>query len=119
MSDEAQAKPTITYDDFCKLDLRTAKVLEVSDHPNADKLIVLKIDIGGQQRQIVAGLKPYMAPEALLGKDIVVVTNLEPRKMRGLESNGMLLAASYMEGEDRRVVVLTTDQPVPSGSEVS
>jgi len=113
-------KPTITYDDFAKLDLRIAKVLEVASHPNADKLLVLKIDLGGgQQRQIVAGLKPYVAPEALLGRNIVVVANLEPRKMRGLESQGMLLAASYEQDSARQVVFLTTDQPVPSGSPVS
>ena len=109
----------IQFEDFAKVDLRVAKVLEAFDHPNADKLIVLDIDLGGQQRQIIAGLKPYCPPESLTGKCIVVVTNLEPRKMRGLESNGMLLAASYGEGDARTVVVLTTDSPVPPGAAVS
>jgi len=115
----AQGKPTITYDDFAKLDLRVAKVLEVRDHPNADKLICLTIDLGTERRQIIAGLKQHVAPERLLGRDVVVVANLEPRKMRGLESNGMLLAASFNVGDDRSVVVLTTDVPVPPGSAVS
>ena len=116
----SEDKPVVTFDDFLKLDIRIARVVEVADHPNADKLIVLKIDLGGgEQRQIIAGLKAYAAPEALLGSDIVVVTNLEPRKMRGMESNGMLLAASYVAGEDRKVVVLTTSEPVPAGAEVS
>jgi len=119
MNEEAQPKPMICYDDFAKLDLRVAKVLEAADHPNADKLVVLKVDLGDEQRQIVAGLKAYMTAESLVGKQVVVVTNLEPRKMRGLESNGMLLAASYVSDEQRSVVVLTTDREVPPGSEVS
>ncbi len=117
---EAAAKPKISYDDFVKLDLRVAKVLEVADHPNADKLLVLKVDLGnGQQRQIVAGLRQYIPHEGLLGKNIIIVANLEPRKMRGIESQGMLLAASHTEGEARHVVILTTDLPVPPGSAIS
>ncbi len=125
MCEESQQKPTITYDDFLKLDLRVATVTEVADHPNADKLIVLKIDLGGEQRQIIAGLKNYYAPEQLLGKQIVVVKNLQPRKMRGMESQGMLLAASCEggeggeNGEKRDIVILTVDKDVPAGSEVS
>jgi len=112
-------KPTITYEEFAKLDLRIAKVLEVRDHPNADKLICLTIDIGGEQRQIIAGLKEYCAPESLLGKDIVVLVNLQPRKMRGLESNGMLLAATYKQDGALKVVALTADSPVPAGAIIS
>lgn len=115
----SEPKPTITYDDFVKLDLRIAKVVEVADHPNADKLLCLKIDLGGEQRQIIAGLKKHYAHELLLGKEVVVVTNLEPRKMRGIESNGMLLAGSYGEGDEQRVIVLTPDEEVPPGSPVS
>ena len=114
-----QAKPVISYDDFCKLDLRVAKITAVSDHPNADKLIIIDIDLGTEQRKIIAGLKPYCRPEALVGKNIVVVANLQPRKMRGLESNAMLLAASYMEGDERKVVVITPDEQIPPGAEVS
>ena len=115
----AEMKPTISFDDFAKLDIRIAKVLEVSDHPNADKLICLKIDIGGEQRQIIAGLKGHYTPEELLGREIVVVVNIQPRKMRGLESQGMLLAASAGDEDQRQVIVLTTDKPVPPGSPVS
>jgi len=120
--DEAQneGKATITYDDFCKLDMRVATIVEVAEHPNADRLTVLKVDLGDETRQIIAGIKAYYAPESLLGKQIVVVTNLAPRKMRGMESNGMLLAASATEGDELRdVVVLTTDKQVPPGSTVS
>jgi methionyl-tRNA synthetase len=116
----AEEKPTITFDDFLKLDLRVATVVEASDHPNADKLIVLKIDLGGEQRQIIAGLKGFYAPESLMGKQLVVVTNLAPRKMRGLESNGMLLAAT-VGGMKRMsdVVVLVPEKQVPPGTPVS
>ena len=119
MSEAPTAKPTITYEDFQKLDLRVAKIVEVADHPNADKLLVLKVDLGDQQRQIIAGLKPYCSAESLLGKEIVMIANLQPRKMRGLESNGMLLAASTGSGEQTSVVILTVDRQVPPGSPVS
>ena len=121
MADEQIPEPLVSYEDFAKLDLRIAKVLEVKDHPNADKLLCMTIDIGGgQQRQIIAGLKGYYSPQQLLGKDIVVVVNLQPRKMRGLESQGMLLAASQMEGEQRLAVVfLQPERPLPAGSPVS
>jgi len=116
MSD-APNPTTITFDDFVKLDLRVARVLEARAHPNADKLLLLKIDVGTEQRQIVAGIRGYYEPEALVGKLIVVVKNLEPRKMRGEESQGMLLAAS---NEDRsQVVVLTPMVDVPPGAKVS
>ena len=112
-------KPMVSYEDFAKLDLRVAKIVEVGDHPNADKLLVLKIDLGGEQRQIIAGLKGYCSHESLLGRHIVVLANLQPRKMRGLESQGMLLAATAVEGENRRVVVLTPSDAVPPGSTIS
>ncbi len=114
-----ESKPTITYDDFLKLDLRIATVVEAIEHPNADKLLCLKVDLGGETRQIIAGVKAYYSPEALMGKQIVVVTNLEPRKMRGIESQGMMLAASMGDDENRDVVVLTTDKDVTPGSSVS
>lgn len=118
MTEETTEKPTISFEDFMRLDLRVAKVLEVADHPNADRLYVLQIDMGGERRQVVAGLKAHCPPESLLGRNIVVVANLEPRKLRGMESRGMLLAASYEQDGQEKVVILTTDQPVPSGATV-
>jgi methionyl-tRNA synthetase len=109
--------PTIQYNDFAKLDLRVATVLECQPHPNADKLLLLKIDLGGQQRQLCAGLKQHYAPEALVGKQIIVVANLAPRTMRGQISQGMLLAAS--DEQTGRVIVLNPSEPVPAGSKVS
>jgi methionyl-tRNA synthetase len=114
-------KPIVQYEDFTKLDLRVARVVAAEAHPNADKLVVLKVDMGGgQERQILAGIRQWYAPEQLVGKSIVLVANLAPRKMRGLESNGMLLAATVKEGDEYRdVVVITLDREVPPGSAVS
>ena len=95
----------ITYDDFAKLELRVATVLEAKPHPNADKLLLLQVDVGDQQKQIVAGIRQHYTPEQLVGKRIVIVNNLAPAVIRGETSNGMLLAASSGE----KVVVLTTD----------
>ncbi len=98
---------TITYDDFAKLELRVAKVVEARPHPNADKLMLLQIDVGGETKQIVAGIRQHYAPEQLVGRLIVVVNNLAPAMLRGEASNGMLLAASSGE----KVVLLTPDDP--------
>jgi methionyl-tRNA synthetase len=95
----------ITYEDFAKLELRVAKVLEARPHPNADKLLLLQIDVGDAQKQIVAGIRQHYTPEQLVGKLIVVVNNLAPAMLRGETSNGMLLAASSGE----QVILLTPD----------
>ena len=96
---EPQGKPTIQFDDFLKLDLRVAKIIEAGPHPNADKLVVLKVDMGTEQRQILAGIRQFCDPEQMVGKSIVVVANLAPRKMRGIESQGMLLATDTPEND--------------------
>ena len=109
---------TISYDDFAKLDLRVATILECKAHPNADKLLVLQIDIGTEKRQICAGLKQQVAdPQSLVGKQIVVVANLAPRQMRGEISQGMLLAATDIAAN--RVIVVMPSESVPAGSKVS
>lgn len=108
---------TITFDDFAKIKLRVGRVLEASEHPNADKLLVLKVDLGDEQRQIVAGLKAFYDPESLVGKNLIIVANLAPRKMRGLESQGMLLAAST--DDHSQVIIVTTDTDIAPGSGVS
>jgi methionyl-tRNA synthetase len=97
----------ITYDDFAKVELRVAKVLEARPHPNADKLMLLQIDVGDAQKQIVAGIRQHYTAEQLVGKTIVVVNNLAPALLRGETSNGMLLAATSGE----KVIVLTVDDP--------
>ena len=115
-----ETKPTIAFDDFTKLDLRVATIVEAEAHPNADKLLKLQVDLGEEKRQICAGIRPYVDdPASLVGRQIVVVANLEPRKIRGEESNGMLLAASVIEGDATTdVVTLTTSKPTPPGSTV-
>ena len=87
-----------TIDDFKKLELKVARIIEVTDHPNADRLYVLKVDLGDKQKQIVAGIKASYQKEELVGKLIVVVDNLDPAILRGVESQGMLLAASDDSG---------------------
>ncbi len=92
-----------------KLDLRVARVLDAAPHPDAEKLVVLQIDLGAERRQIVAGIRRHYAPESLIGKQLVVVANLEPAKLRGLASNGMLLAA----GTEERLGLLFAPQSKP------
>ncbi len=112
-----ESPETISFDDFIKIDLKVARVIEADIHPDADKLLVLKIDLGGETRQLIAGLRGYYEPAELVGKLIVVVANLAPRKMRGLESQGMLLAAS---NEDHsQVILLSPMSDIPPGSSVS
>jgi methionyl-tRNA synthetase len=84
----------ISIDDFAKVELRVAQILVAERIPKADKLLRLEVDLGYEKRQILAGIAQYYEPEKLIGRKIVIVANLAPRKMRGLESNGMLLAAS-------------------------
>ena len=97
----------ITYDEFAKVELRVVRVLEARPHPNADKLMLLQIDVGDAQKQIVAGIRQHYTPEQLVGRLIVVVNNLQPAMLRGETSNGMLLAATSGE----RVILLTVDDP--------
>jgi methionine--tRNA ligase beta chain len=88
----------ITIEDFRKLELRIAEIKEVAEHPQADRLYVLKVDVGGVEKQIVAGIRGSYAKEDLIGKQVVLVNNLEPALLRGVESQGMLLAASDEQG---------------------
>jgi tRNA-binding protein len=113
----ATTDSTIQYDDFAKLDLRIATVLECKPHPNADKLLLLQVDLGTEKRQICAGLKQYYQPEQLVGKQIIIVANLAPRTMRGEVSQGMLLAAS--NNDRSAVIVVSPSQPIENGSKVS
>jgi methionine--tRNA ligase beta chain len=105
----------ITIDDFRKVELKVATIKSAEPHPNADRLMVLHVDLGDEQRQICAGIKNHYTPEDLIGKQVVVVANLETAKLRGMESQGMLLAAS----DEGRVIILTPEKSVQSGSKVS
>lgn len=105
----------IEIDDFAKVDLRVGQVLSAERLPKSDKLLLLKIDLGEEQpRQVLAGIAQYYEPEKLIGRKVVVVANLKPRKLRGFESQGMVVAASY--GEEGRPVIATFTEDVPNGA---
>ena len=102
----------ITIEEFKKLNLRIARIKEITDHPNADRLYIVRVAIGEEEREVVAGIKKGYTKEELLGKLVVVVENLEPAIIRGVESKGMILAAQ--DGET--LAVLSPDRPVAPGS---
>jgi len=102
----------ITYEDFRKVELKIATIKEVKPHPNADKLYVVIVDIDGVARQVVAGIKLFYSEDALIGKQVVVVENLTPAVIRGVESQGMILAASDESG----ISVVSPDRRVQDGS---
>jgi methionyl-tRNA synthetase len=112
---EQKSTSEISFEEFSKMDLRVAEVKEAERVKGADKLLKLKIDIGSEERQIVAGIAEQYTPEEMVGKKIVVVTNLKPAKIRGIESKGMLLAAH--DGKTLSLVYL--DKEVKGGSPVS
>lgn len=87
-----------TIDDFRKLEFKVARIKEVSDHPNADKLYIVTVETGDKTKQVVAGIKAHYTKEALVGKQVVIVDNLDPAMLRGVESQGMILAASDENG---------------------
>ncbi len=102
----------ITIDDFKKMELRVAQVKEVNDHPNADKLLVLTLDVGDKTKQVVAGIKSAYTKETLVGKYVVLVDNLEPALLRGVESQGMVLAGSDESG----ITIVSPERPLKLGS---
>jgi methionine--tRNA ligase beta chain len=106
---------TISIDDFRTVELRVATITAAVPHPNADRLVVLTIDLGSEQRQLVAGIRAHYEPQDLIGKQIVVVANLQPATLRGVESQGMLLAASDSDG---RLALVTPEKPVTPGAPV-
>ncbi|ACI18261.1 methionine--tRNA ligase [Dictyoglomus thermophilum] len=116
VAEEKKEEPKITIEEFKKIDLRIARVISARKVENSDKLLLLEIDLGDEKRQIVAGIAEYYKPEELIGKEIVVVYNLQPAKIRGYESQGMLLAAKDNKG---RLAILTPEKEVDPGSKVS
>lgn len=109
-------KSIITYDDFAKLDLRVGTILEAEPVANSSKLMKLIVDIGETKRQIIAGIQKTYSPEILIGKQIVIIANLEPRKLADLESQGMLLAGS---AEDGSPILLQPEKITSDGSVIS
>lgn len=101
-----------TYEEFKKLELRIAKIKDVIEHPNADRLYVITVDLGDKTKQIVAGIRNSYKKEDLVGRQVVVVDNLDPAMLRGVESQGMLLAAS----DDTGIAVVSPDREMKLGS---
>lgn len=114
-TEENDIKDEVTIDDLDKLDIRVAKVLEVEDHPNADRLYVLKLKIGSDERQVVTNLKSKYSKEELTGKKILVLVNLKPIKIRGVESVGMLIAAEDDEGN---ISIASTLEDIKDGAKI-
>ena len=109
-------KEEVTIDDFDKLDIRVAEVVDVEDHPNADKLFVLKLKVGDMDRQVVSGIKDYYKKEDLIGKKVLMIVNLKPIKLRGVESKGMILAA---EDDEKNLSLASTLADLKSGAKIS
>ncbi len=107
-------KPEVTIDDFSKLEFKVGTIVDCQPHPKADRLLVEQIDLGGEVRQVVSGIAKYYQPSDLVGKQVVVATNLKPVKLRGVESNGMILCAS---GEDD-LAFITVEKAIDNGTEV-
>ena len=114
-------KPLIAFDDFLKIDLRVATIVACEHHPNADRLLKIQLDDGTSEgRQVCAGIRGYYEPEQLIGWQVVIVANLEPRTIRGETSDGMILAASNVrDGSERDVIVLQPQRETAPGSVVS
>lgn len=106
---------TLTIDDFKKVDLRIGTIVTASPHPRADRLLVLEVDLGEERRQLVAGIRAHYPPDDLVGKQVVVVANLAPVNLRGVESQGMILAASDGDGH---LTLIVPQHPMAAGSTV-
>jgi len=108
----------INIEDFTKADLRVGEIVSAEEHPRADKLLVLRVDFGSEigERIIVAGLRNYYSADELIGKKAVFIVNLLPRNMRGIESNGMILAAS--DDDKSKVVFIEPEQDIDAGSKI-
>lgn len=102
----------VTIDDFRKLEFKVAEIKEVNDHPNADRLYIITVDLGDKTKQVVAGIKASYAKEDLVGRQVVLVDNLEPALLRGVESQGMILAA----GDEAGTAIIGPERKVKLGS---
>lgn len=111
----APAKDTVSFDDFTRIDIRTATILEAEKVPKTTRLLKLKIDTGLDIRTIVSGIAEYYDPADIVGRQISIVANLEPRKIKGIESKGMILMA---EDKDGKLIMVSPESPVSNGSTI-
>ncbi len=114
-TESTEKEEFITIDDFAKIQFKVAEIIEAKDHPKADKLLILQLKVGDERRQVVSGIKEYYRPEDLVGKKVVIVANLKPIKLRGEESNGMILAAE----KDGEFTLISTLDDISSGANIS
>src|SRR5204862_6455778 len=115
-SEIANLKSEIVFDDFAKIDLKVGTILAAEKVEKADRLLKLEVDLGFEKRTIVSGIALHFNPDAIIGKQVVVVANLAPRKMKGIESNGMILMA---EDKDGKLKFINPDEKVTNGSPVN
>ncbi|MEM2956318.1 MAG: methionine--tRNA ligase subunit beta [Candidatus Pacearchaeota archaeon] len=108
---------TLRFDEWKKLDLRVGKIISVEEHPNADKLYILEIDLGTEKRKLVAGLKQYYKPSELKGKLCIIIANLEPTTIRGIKSEGMILAA--VSEDKTEVRLIRPDKDINVGTKIA
>jgi methionyl-tRNA synthetase len=113
-TEKLDLKPEISFEDFGKMDIRVAKIIKAEKHPNADKLLKLQVDLGAEQRQVIAGIAEHYAPDDLVGKSVSIIANLKPAKIRGEVSQGMILAAD----DGTNVSPLIPLKDVDAGSKV-
>ena len=113
--EEKPVKSEITIDDFAKMDLKVAEIIGAEKHPKADRLLVLQLKVGDETRQVVSGIAQHYTPEGLIGQKVIVIANLKPVKLRGVESQGMILAAST----DEKLVLVGPNGEIESGTNVS
>jgi len=122
MTTAPETLPTVNFEQFTNLDLRVATITHAEPHPNADRLLKIQLDDGTPDgRQVCAGIKAWYDPESLVGTQVIIVANLEPRTIRGEVSQGMIMAGSAVaeDGDKEDVCVLRIDRPLPPGSKVS
>ena len=112
---DLEAKPEITYDDFEKLQFRVGEIIACEEVKKSKKLLCSQVKVGSEIRQILSGIKQYYSPEDMVGKKVMVLVNLAPRKMAGLESQGMLLCA---EDADGNLALMTPEKAMPAGAEI-
>lgn len=113
---KGSAKPEIQYDDFAKLDLKVGRILSAEKVEKADKLLKLQVDLGHEKRTIVSGIAQHFVPGELIGRQVVIVANLAPRKLKGIESNGMILSAEDANG---KLHLINPEDLIDPGSSVS
>ena len=105
----------ISFKEFKKLEIKVAQIKEAKEHPDADRLLILKIDIGGEEKQVVAGIREHYKVDELIGKKVIALVNLEPASIRGIESSGMVLASI---AEDS-LALLVPEKDIPIGTKIS